>query len=305
MDVCTQKKADGHGPGFVFLTPQILLIPHPMKNTLDVFRIPPVGTTPCELANLRILSFCLPERLARDSHNWVECFSAPNSRDREGVQVPGHMHAPFDNVAHKAIVRFQYIIGQADDSNSDAYDSDSNDESDDSDDESDDESDDSDDSDGPGEYNFFILREPFMGLITQFSKTCDNIEWPRWGPQCSRKVKAFTKYEYGCRGTVAGQRIVTLQLENSNRTPISILNFNQYAVHQATNSTNASDQATNSTNASASICVIEPDAEHTCSSAEPVRYIKTTTINDFEFDCAMINNQNIFGIKASAVAFAL
>ena len=76
-----QTAQSGYGHRFAFLTPQILLIPNPLNNALDIFRIPPVGTTPCKLAKLKIVSFSLPENLKRSCHYVVECFSQPNSRE--------------------------------------------------------------------------------------------------------------------------------------------------------------------------------------------------------------------------------
>jgi hypothetical protein len=78
--------------------------------------------------------------------------------------------------------------------------------------------------------------------------------------------------------------------------PIRIFNFNQYTVYAYHD-----HQATNMYGPNASIRVIEPGA-NTCSVAKPVRYIETVSNEKFEFDSIMINNQNIFGIKVSAVA---
>lgn len=187
------------GPGFVFLTPQIVLIPNPDKNALDVFRIPPVGATPCDLADHMIVSFRLPKLLARDFYHRVECFSANSRKAVRG-------NAPFDNVAHKAIVCLH--IG-----------------------------------DGDGlEKNLFILRESFMCLINETCKP-QAIEWAHWGPQCSCIVQEDIDNGYGCAGIAAGQRIVILG-NRSNRTQaasIHILDFNQYTVqaYQATDSTRA------------------------------------------------------------------
>lgn len=270
-----QTPHTGCGSGLVFLTSQILLTPRPDNNTLDVFCIPPVGTTPCELADHMIVSFRLPELLDRESHHWVECFSANCNSSAKGV--PGH--APFDNVAHKAIVRFLYVD---DDSDTEVVGSDNS------------------DTEEVGsdklQHNFFILREPVMHLINQFSKRCEPkpqvIEWPHWGPQCSHMVtKAANNTDYyECSGTSAGQRAVILN--NSTPTPISILDFNQYTVN-----TYRDRQATNAS-AGASIRVIEPDA--ICSFAEPVRCIETLTKESFQFNDVMINSQNIFGMTVSA-----
>ncbi|KAJ7199575.1 hypothetical protein GGX14DRAFT_572604 [Mycena pura] len=248
----------GCGHGFAFLTPQILLIPNRHHNALDVFRIPPMGTTPCKLAKLKIVSFSLPENLNRSSHYLVECFSQPNSRE---FGVSGY--APFYNVADKAIVRFLYVINEFSEE-LDIY---------------------SDESGIQG-FDFFILREPFMRLINQSSKSkLRTIKWSHWGPWCSHMVKAIN-HEHGCAGTAAGQRIVISE-NNGSPTPIRIFDFNQYTVHAYHD-----HQATNSTNAS-----IHVPGANTCSIAKPVGYIETVSHEKFKFDSIMINNQNIFGIK--------
>lgn len=264
-----QTAQSGYGHGFAFLTPQILLIPNPHNNALDVFHIPPVGTTPCKLAKLKIVSFSLPENLDRSFHYLVECFSQPNSRE---FGVSGH--APFYNVADKAVVRFLYVIDE-DSEELDMY---------------------GEESEIQG-TDFFILREPLMRLIKQsFKSKPQTIKWSDWGPRCSHVVNAVNyEFEHGCAGSVAGQRIVISE-NNGTPMPIRIFNFNQYTVHAYHD-----HQATNMYSTNASIRVIEPGA-NTCSVAKPVRYIETVSNEKFEFDSIMINNQNIFGIKVSAVA---
>jgi hypothetical protein len=278
MDTRMQTPYRGSGPGVVFLSPHIFLIPNPYANTLDVFRIPPSGPTPCDLANHLIVSFHLPELLAptNDVH-WVECVSAPNPCEK--VTSPGRV--PFLNAAHKAIIYLQYVVDK------DV----TNDDDDDEDDEV---------AHDQSKRTFFILREPLMRLVQQSSNACQpqQMNWPLWGPQCLHSFEAVEFQNLEAIGTTAGQRIVSMGpgTGTGNLAPIRILNFNPYTVAHCGHATK------NGTNAS--IRVVGPGAVDAHSFAEPVQssfsYVETLSHQSYNFDTVMINNENIIGVKVSA-----
>ncbi|KAJ7735540.1 hypothetical protein DFH07DRAFT_1065029 [Mycena maculata] len=174
--------------GLTFLTPEILIVPSSVDNSLDVFRIPP--SVDSQLPSF-LHSFGLPELEPAHAILTFQCRGEPNPRSMSTCPSRAKFLPQPDN----AIVLFSFQLGRV--------------------------------AQADVTHHMFVLdRARFTRVLDDCDSDAGDIPWAEWGPQCARWLDADPISMHYIT-TTCGQRMVTIADGARTRpAPIYVLDFN-------------------------------------------------------------------------------
>ncbi|KAJ7223852.1 hypothetical protein B0H12DRAFT_1150284 [Mycena haematopus] len=248
--------------GLAFLTKDILILPNSLEESLDVFQIP--DDSPPRFLH----SFHLPIILRGASIHTFQCRSSPNPRgslSRSGC-------ATFLARPSSALILYTLqIFTQT----------------------------------GPSDHMFVLHRARFLAALDRYMSQDPDVdeekyelEWDKWGPQCTRWLAADELSMQYITAT-AGQRMVTIAHDAfQNPAPIRVLDFNPATIADA-------QRIPIDGTATATVRVVDASTQYLEAFAVPIAselpYVEITSKQLFDYGAVSINDQSIVGARVSFV----
>ncbi|KAJ6555992.1 hypothetical protein B0H19DRAFT_1262115 [Mycena capillaripes] len=255
-----------YNTGLVFLSPEILLVPNSIAETLEVFVIPPTseeGTAP-----YLTHSFHLPQLQDENSILSFRCRGAPNPR--AFTSHPSGLKFSPDSV--DAVLLFIFEVSRGS---------------------------------GSTTHIFVLDRALFSAVLESHSDVGEDVHWAAWGPQCTRWVDAGPIAMHYIT-VACGQRMVSIpQQAWRDPAPIRILDFNRHRVDAQRRllgvgsvgpverehaTVRVVDDAT-----AADWAAHRDTFEDAVVSRLP--YLEIISKEEFDFDAVLVNDENILGAR--------
>ncbi|KAJ7191284.1 hypothetical protein GGX14DRAFT_601033 [Mycena pura] len=262
-----------------FLTPDIIIIPNSLRATLDVFRIPPLGSKPA--AQLEMWSFCLPTLQSGHTILSFRCRGEPNPR----TSLVHAGRARFLPKPEDAIMLFSFETGGLDEHCFVLH-----------------------------RASFLrFLHAAAVASPPLFDETAA-APWSTWGPQCTSWIDGAPLSQHYIT-TTAGQRMVGIRYDAPERAaPVVVFDFTARALRICRRRAEAPEAAEGPgdhaapAHARAVVRVVEhpPSGVQPAPAAafaEPVvsllPYVEIVSEETFDFGAVIINNENIIGVRFS------